>query len=245
MGLEVAEFLSELVATNPTSTDFRSQGDDHLRLLKAVLQATFPDAEKAFYFPKSLSVSSNTTLQPEDSGSIVYVNANGGNINLTLPTGLGDSDAGWSVYILKIDNSENEVSIIGTVSDFNDPDLIGEHIAVTIGWNGSDFFLLGEPNLDLSPTIASGATTKIGLNPSKFITISGNADISSFGKGMRGQTRFLEFSGAARLMHSTPGLVCIGATNLQMASNYRAQVICTGASNWTVLYARTNTGESI
>ena len=38
MGLETATKISELVATNPTPTDPKSQGDDHLRMIKAVLQ---------------------------------------------------------------------------------------------------------------------------------------------------------------------------------------------------------------
>jgi hypothetical protein len=43
MGLEAATYISQLVATNPVgATDPRSQGDDHLRLLKSTLQNTFP-----------------------------------------------------------------------------------------------------------------------------------------------------------------------------------------------------------
>ena len=41
MGLESATYISQLVATNPTATDAISQGDDHLRLIKSVLQAQF------------------------------------------------------------------------------------------------------------------------------------------------------------------------------------------------------------
>jgi len=41
MGLETATYISQLVATNPLATDPISQGDDHLRLLKSVLQAQF------------------------------------------------------------------------------------------------------------------------------------------------------------------------------------------------------------
>ena len=33
MGLETATYISQLVATNPTSSDPVSQGDDHLRLI--------------------------------------------------------------------------------------------------------------------------------------------------------------------------------------------------------------------
>lgn len=43
MALETATYLNGLVATNPTSTDGMQQGDDHLRLIKAVLLATFPN----------------------------------------------------------------------------------------------------------------------------------------------------------------------------------------------------------
>lgn len=42
MGLETATYISQLVNTNPTSNDPKSQGDDHLRLLKSVLQSSFP-----------------------------------------------------------------------------------------------------------------------------------------------------------------------------------------------------------
>ena len=41
MGLESATYISQLVATNPLATDPISQGDDHIRLIKSVLQAQF------------------------------------------------------------------------------------------------------------------------------------------------------------------------------------------------------------
>jgi microcystin-dependent protein len=47
MSLETFGFISDLVATNPTGGDPRSQGDDHLRGIKATLQATFPHADSA------------------------------------------------------------------------------------------------------------------------------------------------------------------------------------------------------
>lgn len=42
MALESGTYISDLVATNPTSTDPKSQGDDHLRLVKSTIKATFP-----------------------------------------------------------------------------------------------------------------------------------------------------------------------------------------------------------
>lgn len=43
MSLETGSFISDLVASNPTSTDLKSQGDDHIRLLKATVKGTFPN----------------------------------------------------------------------------------------------------------------------------------------------------------------------------------------------------------
>ena len=43
MGVESATYISQLVDTNPLVSDAVGQGDDHLRLIKAVLQAQFPN----------------------------------------------------------------------------------------------------------------------------------------------------------------------------------------------------------
>lgn len=43
MALESATYINGLVSSNPTGTDDRSSADDHLRLIKRVLKATFPN----------------------------------------------------------------------------------------------------------------------------------------------------------------------------------------------------------
>lgn len=43
MPIEAATFISTLNASNPPSTDLLAEGDDHLRLLKSVLLASFPN----------------------------------------------------------------------------------------------------------------------------------------------------------------------------------------------------------
>lgn len=47
MGLEAGDYISDLVQTNPTGTDQKLQGDDHIRLLKKVLLQTFPNLDAA------------------------------------------------------------------------------------------------------------------------------------------------------------------------------------------------------
>jgi len=43
MALESAIYIDGLVATNPVSTDPLSSADDHMRLIKATIKATFPN----------------------------------------------------------------------------------------------------------------------------------------------------------------------------------------------------------
>lgn len=41
MALETGTYISDLVTTNPTAADAKSQGDDHIRLIKSALKNTF------------------------------------------------------------------------------------------------------------------------------------------------------------------------------------------------------------
>ena len=47
MGLESGTYIDSLVATNPLGADNRNQGDDHLRLIKNTVKASFPDVDEA------------------------------------------------------------------------------------------------------------------------------------------------------------------------------------------------------
>lgn len=45
MSLETGTYISDLVATNPTANDPKSEGDDHMRLIKSTIQNTFPNID--------------------------------------------------------------------------------------------------------------------------------------------------------------------------------------------------------
>jgi hypothetical protein len=47
MALETGTYISDLVSTNPTGSDAQSAGDDHLRLIKSTVKATFPNLSGA------------------------------------------------------------------------------------------------------------------------------------------------------------------------------------------------------
>lgn len=109
MALETASFISQLNPANPSGADRVHQGDDHIRLLKAVLRATFPN------------ITGPITVDQDHL-----------NRDYTLPTGLilawyGDAasvPAGWAICngqtVQRTDNGENI-----TLPDLRDRVLIG------------------------------------------------------------------------------------------------------------------------
>jgi hypothetical protein len=62
MPLEAATYINDLVVTNPPSSDSKSQGDDHLRLIKAALKATFPLAVGARKFRDDTASAADTLV---------------------------------------------------------------------------------------------------------------------------------------------------------------------------------------
>jgi microcystin-dependent protein len=110
MGIETATFVTDLVNTNPGSSDLRNQGDDHLRLLKTVLQSTFPTASKAFYNPTSAAKSADFTVVASDMNKIFVVDTTAGAVTATLPT-LASGDAGWKCSIIKSNTGVNPVFV--------------------------------------------------------------------------------------------------------------------------------------
>lgn len=103
MPLETGNFVNDLVITNPPGTDLKSQGDDHLQLIKKVLKNTFPNATKPFPLPTSFVVSGSGAVTAAQQNSLIVV-ANGAAMTLTMPT-LLTADAGWSINVLKLPGS--------------------------------------------------------------------------------------------------------------------------------------------
>lgn len=118
MGLETGTYISDLVPTNPVFNDPESQGDDHVRLVKNVLQNTFPGANRAFPIPTSVTKSADYTILSTDQNKTIYVSTAAAARTLTLPT-LTSADYGWSVTIVKATTDANPIFIVpasGTIT---------------------------------------------------------------------------------------------------------------------------------
>jgi microcystin-dependent protein len=124
VGLEVATYISQLVATNPVVTDQETQGANHLQLIKGVLLNTFPNASQPNPFPTATAVSANTSILAAQQNSTIFVNTSGGAVTLTLPT-LLSSQAGWEVSIIKATTDTNPVFIAPATGTMNSGDLAG------------------------------------------------------------------------------------------------------------------------
>lgn len=113
MGLESATFINDLISTNPPGTDARAQGDDHLRLIKAALLATFKNFGRAFYCPvTAASQTSTVNVAIADQNKLFPVDCSGGAITVNLPQGSTLPD-GFEVEIIKTDNGLNLLTIDG------------------------------------------------------------------------------------------------------------------------------------
>lgn len=119
MGLESATFISGLTSSWPLAGDNKSVGDDHLRLIKAVLKSTFPTASKPFYFPTAETITGTLVLDGTDENNNVLVNTTAGNISVVLPTGFTTTEKGWKCQVTKITTDTNAAIITpssGTIS---------------------------------------------------------------------------------------------------------------------------------
>lgn len=84
MSLEAGSTISSLITSNPTSSDPVNQGDNHIRLIKAVLQAQFPGSGGLGYATaitateaelNSLHTGNITTILPAVSGYVIGANS--------------------------------------------------------------------------------------------------------------------------------------------------------------------------
>jgi hypothetical protein len=148
MSLETATYVADLQSVNPPSTDPTSQGDDHLRLIKQVLQNTFPGASRAFQVPSVLTKTANYSILSGDGEGVIYVGTAGGAVTLTLPA-LGTVDKGWKINFIKTSSDVNPMFIAPAAGTLNSGGYAGLAKArrcipgarSTAVWDGAAWFV--------------------------------------------------------------------------------------------------------
>lgn len=92
MTIETATYVGDLDTSKPAASDPRSEGDDHLRLLKSALQATWPGM--AGRFNRFQAKSGNYTAVLNDANSIINFSV-AATLSLTAAATLGN---GWACF---------------------------------------------------------------------------------------------------------------------------------------------------
>ena len=78
MALETGTYINSLVASNPVSTDGIAQADDHMRLIKSTVKATFPNITGAITADKDeINTLDGYTGTTADFNYLVTLNATG------------------------------------------------------------------------------------------------------------------------------------------------------------------------
>ena len=142
MALESTTYIDGLVATNPTGTDPRSQGDDHIRLVKSAVAATFPNIAGAM-------TATHTELNKIDgyTGTTAELNYN------DVPT-LGTVEASRTVTAdavgttkkLKTQEQTEIVNAIGTVSTSTAINFTLGNVVTAVLASGGAFTITNPPS---------------------------------------------------------------------------------------------------
>ena len=141
MALESTTYIDGLVATNPTGTDARSQGDDHIRLVKSAVRTTFPNIAGAV-------TATHTELNLIDgyTGTTAELNYN------DVPT-LGTVEASKTVTAdavgtttnLKTKKQTEIVNAVGTVGTATAINFALGNVATAVLASGGSFTISNAP----------------------------------------------------------------------------------------------------
>ena len=134
MALESATYVSGLVDSNPSGSDSISQGDDHLKLIKSVLQSTLPNANAALNGVHTGAVAPTSTsagqlwfdtsgagvLKVRDKADSAYDNVD--TTSTALPTGIISL---WYGSIASIPSGWSLCDGSGSTPDLRDRFIVG------------------------------------------------------------------------------------------------------------------------
>lgn len=188
MGLETGTFITDLVTTNPADSDLESQGAAHLRLIKSILQNTFPGSGKAFPIPTTVVKSADYTSVKADFNTTILYDTSGGSHTLTLPT-LVAGDAGWEISILKTTTDSNALFITPASGNLQSGEVTGlskcrrciPGLRTKALWTGTAWIVERGPRVPVGTVLEfQGATLPVGYEWPNGQTLSSSANYPEF-----------------------------------------------------------------
>lgn len=145
MPLENPTYVEDLNASNPSYQDFRSEGDDHLRGIKAALKNTFPGmAGRAW---RKRNVSASGTITRTDNMSLI--NAASG---ITLTPDPASSLGNGFLFMVRAPSTGSVTVNPGEPINGADSYTIPANYTAIITSDGTEFFLMLVFN-DVPPTV--------------------------------------------------------------------------------------------
>jgi len=224
MGLETATFISGLTDLWPLSSETKSQGDDHLRLIKQVLKGTFPNASKAFSFPGASTGSgggATYNLQKFEQNTTLIFDTTAGNAQVLLPAGMVVGDAGWSCSFIKLSTADQNgivvVPGVGTITS-----QFGSVASIRVGataceaklfWSGITWYCLKQgpligstisfdgPTIPAGHLVLDGSTFSSAVYPELYLANGSSTTL----RDKRGRVEAGVDSGANRLTAGADG----------------------------------------
>lgn len=271
MAIETSTFIADWNSALPANTDSKSEGDDHIRKIKADVQATLPGFAGRFRRIQSKSAAYTAVLN--DNGSILRTSGTW-TLSGTAVATLGN---GWEIIVY------NDGA--GTITfDPSGAELVNGAATLTIAastwaciWcDGSAFRAIGgrTDSINIATTdttqtftgakthsgtltmsgaaintaarvnVASAATTNIGAAASNNVDITGTTTITAFDNVAEGIMRWCVFSTALTLTHGA-NLILPGSANITTAANDEALFVSRGGGAWSCRYYQRASGLAV
>lgn len=160
MALETATFIADLVPTNPISSDLKSQGDDHIRLLKQVLKNTFPNATGPITGAGAVVAKAANFAVVKADAKTTFLVTTGSAITATLPA-LLVGDAGWEAFFMKVSSNAFPLFIAPSAGTVTSGEIAAVAKArraipgflVRAFWSGSAWFISRVPNVPVGSVL--------------------------------------------------------------------------------------------
>lgn len=222
MGLEAGSTIASLVSSNPTSGDSVSRGDDHLRLIKSVLKATFPGAGgQGFTVPITATEAELNLLHGKTAGNFFAAGTK-------LLFGQASAPTGW---VQDVTDSANN-RMLRVVSAANGGNIGGSHSPILMdvvpGHTHTFAASTGDQSANhthtdsghthtkdtYGPQYAGAATGVVGLYPNTSGTSTG------VGHANLGTE-------SANHHHDVSGNTNVGSSNTNWTPRYLNLILCT------------------